>query len=353
MYFIPELNVSLNSISNSPFSDAPLRTISAGIYQLYDLLSQSFDQSLDTDSDIDHEEENVGVKVLKERLAILERTAPDQVKQDVFDRCKQFVDEFVSLVAEARDDLDFLVDLVIAASRPWEAWTSSEGPSMFPMKNRYFTVSDRLPAVPTLGHYCFPDWVGPGRFINLTSHIIDNLGIVKSCFNGVILQDLTADEKALVSNAHKTILENKNVVEKIRKLPETELEEFLDDVCVRSFASKFPDRSFANTSLTLDTWMDGLSSFDGKRAYVSERMISISREAAKRIIEHELMQNISRWRLDCPRLISPAKNNLLRSLDDNQMIEAGDFYEEQVYQMPKQDPSPFGLTRAIPIRRCF
>ena len=128
MYFIPELDVSLNSISNSPFSDAPLRTISAGIYQLYDLLSQSFDQSLDTDSDIDHEEENVGVKVLKERLAILERTAPDQVKQDVFERCKQFVDEFVSLVAEARDDLDFLVDLVIAASRPWEAWISSEGP---------------------------------------------------------------------------------------------------------------------------------------------------------------------------------------------------------------------------------
>ena len=128
MYFIPELDVSLNSISNSPFSDAPLRTISAGIYKLYDLLSQSFDQSLDTDSDIDHEEENVGVKVLKERLAILERTAPDQVKQSVFERCKQFVDEFISLVAEARDDLDFLVDLVIAASRPWEAWISSEGP---------------------------------------------------------------------------------------------------------------------------------------------------------------------------------------------------------------------------------
>ena len=221
---------------------------------------------------------------------------------------------------------------------------------MFLVKNRYFTVSDRSPA---LGHYCFPDWVGPGRYYDCTSHIIWNVQIARSGFNGVILKDLTADEKALVSDAHKTILENKNVVEKIRKLPETELEEFLDDVCVRSFASKFPDRSFANTSLTLDTWMDGLSSFDGKRAYVSERMISISREAAKRIIEHELMQNISRWRLDCPRLISPAKNNLLRSLDDNQMIEAGDFYEEQVYQMPKQDPSPFGLTRAIPIRRCF
>ena len=303
-------------------------------------LLKFFDQSLDTDSDIAHEEENVGVKVLKERLAILERTAPDQVKQDVFDRCKQFVDEFVSLVAEARDDLDFLVDLVIAASRPWEAWTSSEGPSMFPMKNRYFTVSDRLPAVPTLGHYCFPDWVGPGRFINLTSHIIDNLGIVKSCFNGVILQDLTADEKALVSNAHKTILENKNVVEKIRKLPETELEEFLDDVCVRSFSS---------SSSELEMRLDGLSSFDGKRAYVSKRLLRRNRDAAKTTIEHELMHNISRWRLDCPRLISPAKNNLLRSLNDNQMIEAGDFYEEQVYQKPKRNPSPFCLTGVSPV----
>ena len=91
-------------------------------------LSRFFDQSLDTEPDIDNEEENVGVKVLKDRLAVLERTAPDNVKEYVFERCKRFVDEFVSLVAEARDDLDFLVDLVIAASRPWEAWTSSEGP---------------------------------------------------------------------------------------------------------------------------------------------------------------------------------------------------------------------------------
>lgn len=65
---------------------------------------------------------------MKERLAILELTAPDQVKAEIFEGCTKLVDEFVSLVAEARDDLDFLVDLVIAASRPWEAWTSSEGP---------------------------------------------------------------------------------------------------------------------------------------------------------------------------------------------------------------------------------
>ena len=212
------------------------------------------------------------------------------------------------------------------------------------------TVPDRFPAVFESENYCFPDWVVPDKFHELTLHITDNLEIASSGFSGVILTDLTADEMDLVSSAHKTILENKHVVEKIRKLPETELQEFLDDVRVRSFASNLPVRTGANSRLTLDNWMDGLSSFDGKRAYVSKRLLSLNREAAKMTIEHELMHNISRWRLDCPRLISPAKNNLLRSLSDNKMIEAGDFYEEQVYQKPKQNPSPFCLTGASPIR---
>ena len=196
----------------------------------------------------------------------------------------------------------------------------------------------------------------PDKFYDSTLIIMRNILIASSGFSGVILKDLTADEMDLVSSAHKTILDNKHVVEKIRKLPETELQEFLDDVCVRSFASNLPVRtcsSGANSRLTLDNWMDGLSSFDGKRAYVSKRLLSLNREAAKMTIEHELMHNISRWRLDCPRLISPAKNNLLRSLSDNKMIEAGDFYEEQVYQKPKQNPSPFGLTRVFPVRRVF
>ena len=206
------------------------------------------------------------------------------------------------------------------------------------------TVPDRFPAVFESENYCFPDWVVPDKFHELTLHITDNLEIASSGFSGVILTDLTADEMDLVSSAHKTILDNKHVVEKIRKLPEAELQEFLDDVRVRSFES---------SDVELATILDGLSSFDGKRAYVSKRLLSLNREAAKMTIEHELMHNISRWRLDCPRLISPAKNDLLRSLSDNKMIEAGDFYEEQVYQKPKQNPSPFGLTRVFPVRRVF
>ena len=215
---------------------------------------------------------------------------------------------------------------------------------------RYLTVPDRSSAS---GNYCFPDWAVPDKFYDSTLIIMRNILIASSGFSGVILKDLTADEMDLVSSAHKTILENKHVVEKIRKLPETELQEFLDDVRVRSFASNLPVRTGANSRLTLDNWMDGLSSFDGKRAYVSKRLLSLNREAAKMTIEHELMHNISRWRLDCPRFISPAKNNLLRSLIDNKMIEAGDFYEEQVYQKLKQNPSPFGLTRVFPVRRVF
>ena len=47
------------------------------------------DRSLDIDSGITNEEENLGVKVLTERLAILEHTAPDKVKDEVLDSCKK------------------------------------------------------------------------------------------------------------------------------------------------------------------------------------------------------------------------------------------------------------------------
>ena len=158
---------------------------------------------------------------------------------------------------------------------------------------------------------------------------------------------MTADESSLVSSVRESILKNKDVVEKIRKLPEAELQEFLGGVRVQSFASD------ARSSFKLDNWLDGLSSFDGKRAYVNKRVLRTDREGAKTTIEHEYMHNLSRWRLDCPRLISPAKNKLLRSLIGNEMIEGGDFYEEQVYRKPKQNPSPFCLTQVFPIRHNF
>ena len=82
------------------------------------------------------------------------------------------MDEFVSLVAEARDDLDFLVDLVIEASRPWEAWTSSEGPYIFPMNILCVTVSNHFYAS---GIYCFPNWVKEDKFPLRIKHINRNL----------------------------------------------------------------------------------------------------------------------------------------------------------------------------------
>ena len=153
---------------------------------------------------------------------------------------------------------------------------------------------------------------------------------------------MTVDENTLFSSACDTILSNKGIVEKIIKLTDTEMQDFLDGVRVLSFASG-----------ELEDWLDGLSSFDGKRAYVSKSVLRIDRNGAKSTIERELMHNISRWRLDCPRLISPAKNNLLRSLNGNEMIEAGDFYEEQVSQEPMKNPSPFCLTQIFPVRHIF
>ena len=49
--------------------------------------------------------ENVGVQVLKERLAILERTAPEEVKQEVLAGCRHLIDDFTSFEAGNRGEL--------------------------------------------------------------------------------------------------------------------------------------------------------------------------------------------------------------------------------------------------------
>jgi hypothetical protein len=167
-------------------------------------------------------------------------------------------------------------------------------------------------------------------------------------FGGVILNNLTIDEKSLVSSASQNDLKNKDVVEKIRILPGTELKEFLDGVRVQSFASDSQAR------FKLDVWLDGLWTFDGKRAYVSKSVLRTDRAT----IEHKFMRNLSmrnlsRWWLDCPGLIPPAQNHLLQTLNGNEMIEAGEFYQEQVYRKPNKNPSPFCLTQVFPIRHSF
>jgi hypothetical protein len=92
--------------------------------------------------------------------------------------------------------------------------------------------------------------------------------------------------------------------------------------------------------------LDGLSAYDGTIAYVNS---TNSRKATVTTLEHELMHCLPRWLNSQkgqvqPRLISPEKNRNLRSKTNGAMIEAGDFFEEQVYDRVVQDPSPFCLT---------
>jgi hypothetical protein len=89
----------------------------------------------------------------------------------------------------------------------------------------------------------------------------------------------------------------------------------------------------------------GLSSLDGSRQYISERVLQQSGFIAfQRTMEHEYMHNISRWKYPKDHCrISPAKNANLRSKGTDDMIEAGHYYEEWVWRKAFQNPSPFCL----------
>lgn len=85
--------------------------------------------------------------------------------------------------------------------------------------------------------------------------------------------------------------------------------------------------------------MYGLSCFDG-------RVIYIRQNTSHKTIEHEFAHSISRFfdQIKDPRKISPSKNSFLKI--NNQMVEAGDFYEYKVYNYVPLVISPFCLTGA-------
>jgi len=92
----------------------------------------------------------------------------------------------------------------------------------------------------------------------------------------------------------------------------------------------------------------GLSSPTGCILYIQEKLLRLNVNIAQKTIEHELAHNITRWfemkrtgKINL-RLISPLKNPRIRSR--GKMVEAGDFYEEQVYNKIITNPSPFCFT---------
>ena len=77
---------------------------------------------------------------------------------------------------------------------------------------------------------------------------------------------------------------------------------------------------------------------DGTRACLSK---DYSKADRAQLLEHEMMHSIFRWGRNEPPIISLSRNEMLRI--DGRMVEAGFFYEHQVYKKKVNNPSPFCL----------
>jgi hypothetical protein len=140
------------------------------------------------------------------------------------------------------------------------------------------------------------------------------------------------DGHPVVHAAADNIRKNKETVDKIETLSADALGQFLNDTKVFTFDSGVNG---------ISRFLLGLSSYDGTRAYLEKSRLSYP-EGSQKTLEHELMHNLSRWRKSDPRRISPAKNKNLKI--EGLMVEAGDFYESEVYSEVTRDPCPFCLS---------
>jgi len=103
---------------------------------------------------------------------------------------------------------------------------------------------------------------------------------------------------------------------------------------------------FTFSDSKLEKMLNGLSSYDGKKIYLSKKFLDKSK--GRKTIEHEIVHDLIRWinKENNPRLISPEKYSLKI---EGKMIESGHFYEAQAYKIEFDCPSPFCLN--VPKRR--
>lgn len=199
-----------------------------------------------------------------------------------------------------------------------------------------------------LGAFRYPEINDLEETKKITKHIRENLLEFKLAFNPVCLDPLSAEEMPVASHAFERIRANIAVVHQIRDLPEAEFERFLAGLRIQTYSYDDLD------NVTVDETLVGLSSFDGTRLYLAKNLfVDEQWELARRTIEHEIMHNLSRWGLNNPKLISPFINRNLRSRNGSRMIEAGHFYEEQVYNEIMEHPSPFCMLETSVVRKLF
>eukprot|EP01124_Arcella_intermedia_P028394 TRINITY_DN5760_c0_g1_i1.p1 TRINITY_DN5760_c0_g1~~TRINITY_DN5760_c0_g1_i1.p1 ORF type:complete len:323 (-),score=56.71 TRINITY_DN5760_c0_g1_i1:75-1019(-) len=247
--------------------------------------------------------------VIEERMELLKLTAPPnfidlQIEQSITN-VRNATEKILELPVESAR---FLSNLVIAASRAWEAFKTH--------------LISKEP--------CFPNV----SLRNIKKSIHEDASTVSHCSiqSELRITPLSMEYDNLKRDVQLKILQQFQVVQEIVPgITTEELKMFLEEVQFLVF----------NVNINLY----GLSSCDGSKVYLSEYIL-YDPEIARRTLEHELMYSISRWddsRKNClnPRKISPEKNLYLRS-QSGIMVEAGDYYEEKVYGT-KSPESPFCL----------
>ncbi len=185
----------------------------------------------------------------------------------------------------------------------------------------------------TTGTYCFDDWNQQReKILYFIQHDFSRLSLAIE--HGVTLVRL--GDHPVIRQVKDSIVRNKHVVDKIESLSAVDLDTFL------KYSKVF---TFDSGVLGIRNVLLALSSYDGTRSYLKRFDTNLQLgdlQFPQRSLEHELMHNVSRWRKDDPRRISPSKNKNLKIR--GRMVEAGDFYEFEVYAREVLDPCPFCLS---------
>lgn len=208
----------------------------------------------------------------------------------------------------------FFTDLMMASTRILEIYNVEE---------------DKSPV--------YKDWIKKDNS-EIEKIISQDFSILNSCNSLILMNELKLNEitkkDERVQMAIKNIYKHIDVIKKIvhnKNIEKSDLDYF------------FEKQTFYEFSKNMN--LSGLSSFDGKRVYIRT-------SEDHKVFEHEICHNISRYfdtKKD-PRKVSPSKNQNLKI--KGLQVEAGDFYEYQVYETVPKQISPFCLTGSLE-RRLF
>ena len=156
----------------------------------------------------------------------------------------------------------------------------------------------------------------------------------------LLVMDLDSEElNRIVDAAQSSIFKNIRVVQEIIDVNEEDLRVFFSGI-----------RLFSYDGADL---LGSLSSFDGSRVYLKQKIINDPKlvESTQESLEREYMNCLSCWGKFDPYLVSSWSNPNLRSCErSNVKVGAGHFYQERVFGHLMTCPSPFQLNAPY---KCF